>query len=77
MPHVGAIHLLVSDLPRSLGYYDLLPLAVESERAVLGSHDERPLIELQTRRGVTPAHRGAFGLYDFAILLPARYALGR
>jgi len=79
--YVGAVHLLVSDLPRSLGYYErvigLRPLAVEPERAVLGSHDERPLVELQTRRGVTPARRGAFGLYHFAILLPDRAALGR
>jgi catechol 2,3-dioxygenase len=79
--HVGAVYLLVSDLPRSLGYYErvvgLRPLAVERERAVLGSSDERPLIELQTRPGVTPARRGAFGLYHFAILLPDRAALGR
>ena len=79
--HLGAVHLLVSDLPRSLAYYEqvvgLRPLAVEHERAVLGSHDERPLVELQTRAGVTPARRGAFGLYHFAILLPDRPALGR
>ena len=79
--HVGAVHLLVSDLPRSLAYYEhvvgLRPLAVEHERAVLGSHDERPLVELQTRAGVRPARRGAFGLYHFAILLPDRSALGR
>lgn len=79
--HVGAVHLLVSDLPRSLEYYEhvlgLRPLAVEPERAVLGSRDERPLLELQTRRGVTPARRGAFGLYHFAIVLPDRQALGR
>jgi catechol 2,3-dioxygenase len=79
--HVGAVHLLVSDLPRSLAYYEhvlgLRPLAVEHQRAVLGSHDQRPLVELQTRAGVAPARRGAFGLYHFAILLPDRPALGR
>jgi catechol 2,3-dioxygenase len=79
--HVGAVHLLVSDLQRSLAYYEqvvgLRPLAVERERAVLGSPDERPLLELRTRAGVTPARRGAFGLYHFAILLPDRPALGR
>jgi catechol-2,3-dioxygenase len=72
--HVGAVHLLASDLARSLRYYErvigLRPLAVEPERAVLGPRDERPLVELQTRRGVTPARRGAYGLYHFAILLP-------
>ena len=68
--HVGAVHLLVSDLARSRAYYEqvlgLRPLAVEHERAVLGSHDERPLVELQTRAGVRPARRGAFGLFHFA-----------
>jgi catechol 2,3-dioxygenase len=79
--YVGAVHLLVSDLPRSLAYYEhvlgLRPLAVEDQRAVLGSRDQRPLVELQTRAGVAPAQRGAFGLYHFAILLPDRPALGR
>jgi catechol 2,3-dioxygenase len=79
--HVGAVHLLVSDLARSLTYYEhvvgLRPLAVDHESAVLGSHNERPLVELQTRAAVTPARRGAFGLYHFAILLPDRPALGR
>ena len=45
--HVGAVHLLVSDLPRSLEYYELViglrPLAVEHERAVLGCKDGRVL----------------------------------
>jgi catechol 2,3-dioxygenase len=79
--HVGAVHLLVSDLARSLEYYEhvvgLRPLAAEHRRAVLGSQDERPLVELQTRASVTPARRGAFGLYHFAILLPDRPSLGR
>ena len=79
--HVGAVHLLVSDLARSLAHYEhvmgLRPLAVEHESAVLGTHDERPLVKLQTRAGVRPARRGAFGLYHFAILLPDRPALGR
>ena len=79
--HVGAVHLLVSDLPQSLRYYEhvvgLRPLAVEHDRAMLGSHDGRSLVELQTRGGVTPGQRGAFGLYHFAILLPSRPALGR
>ena len=79
--HVGAVRLLVSDLTRSLAYYEhvvgLRPLALEHESAVLGSSDERPLVKLETRAGVSPARRGAFGLYHFAILLPDRAALGR
>jgi catechol 2,3-dioxygenase len=79
--HVGAVHLLVSDLARSLEYYEhvlgLRRLASGLESAVLGSAAGRPLVKLQTRAGVTPARRGALGLYHFAILLPDRPALGR
>jgi catechol 2,3-dioxygenase len=79
--HVGAVHLVVSQLPRALRYYEdvlgLRPLAVDSERAVLGSADGRPLVALQARDGLRPARRGAFGLYHFAILLPDRRALGQ
>lgn len=79
---VGAVHLQVSDMSRALDYYQqLLGLRAyekSSERAVLGPHrEDRPLVSIQTRRGVTPARRGAFGLFHFAILLPDRAALGR
>jgi catechol 2,3-dioxygenase len=81
--HVGAVHLQVSDLERSLDYYQqVLGLRVRtptSDSAVLGAPgDDRPLVWLQARSGVQPApRRGAFGLYHFAILLPERAALGR
>jgi catechol 2,3-dioxygenase len=79
--HVGAVHLLVSDLPASLAYYEqvigLRPLVVEPARAVLGAHDGRALVELATRPDVAPSRPGAFGLFHFAILLPDRPALGR
>jgi catechol 2,3-dioxygenase len=80
--HVGAVHLQVVDLQRSLSYYEqLLGLRAQNatdESAVLSAQeDERPLVTLHTRRGVTRARRGAFGLYHFAILLPERGALGR
>jgi catechol 2,3-dioxygenase len=49
-----------------------------NETATLGSHgDDRPLVTLYARSGVSRARRGAFGLYHFAILLPDRAALGR
>jgi catechol 2,3-dioxygenase len=35
------------------------------------------VVTLHTGPGVSPARRGAFGLYHFAILLPDRAALGR
>jgi catechol 2,3-dioxygenase len=79
---VGAVRLQVSDLRRSIEYYEqVLGLHVScssSETATLVPHDgDRPLVMLQTGTGVTPARRGAFGLYHFAILLPERAALGR
>lgn len=35
------------------------------------------MVVLRSRPDVTPAQRGAFGLYHFALLLPDRAALGR
>jgi len=79
--HVGGVRLQVSDLSRSVGYYEQvigLRVLAAGESTTLGPHGEgRPLVTLQTRPGVTPARRGAFGLYHFAILLPDRAALGR
>lgn len=80
--HVGAVHLQVTDLQRSLAYYDqvlgLRARGVTDKSAVLTAHgDDRPLVTLQTRPGITPARRGAIGLYHFAVLLPERSALGR
>ncbi len=80
--HAGAVHLQVSDLPRSLAYYEevvgLRAHHVTDASAVLSTHaDDEPLVTLQTRPGVTGAHRGAFGLFHFALLLPERTALGR
>jgi catechol 2,3-dioxygenase len=80
--HVGGVHLLVSDLARSRDFYErilgLRPLVVETDQAAFGAHgDDRTLVTLRTRPGVTPARRGAYGLFHFAILLPDRAALGR
>jgi catechol 2,3-dioxygenase len=80
--HVGAVHLQVSDLARSRAYYEkvigLRTYAHTADTAVLAPHgDDRPLVTLRTQSGVTPARRGALGLYHFAILLPDRAALGR
>jgi catechol 2,3-dioxygenase len=80
--HVGAVDLQVSDLRRSLAYYEqVIGLrvyrATVSEATLGPDGEERPLVRLKTRRGVSPARRSAFGLYHFAILLPDRAALGR
>jgi catechol 2,3-dioxygenase len=81
--HVGAVRLQVSDLGRSVGYYEtVLGLRVRdraSDVAALGADDDAPpLIWLHERAGARrSARRGAFGLFHFAVLLPDRAALGR
>ena len=80
--HVGAVQLQVIDLARSVEYYEqvlgLRVLSTAVDTAVLGPlGDDRPLVSLRTKRGVTEARRGALGLFHFAILLPERAALGR
>lgn len=79
---LGPVHLQVSDLPRSLEYYQrvigLRAQRIADENAALTAHgDHRPLVILRTRPGVSRARRGAFGLFHFALLLPDRAALGR
>jgi catechol 2,3-dioxygenase len=80
---VGAVHLQVSDLSRSLDYYGEVlgfrVLAQDSVWAHLGPQGEdRTLITLRERRGARPVpRRGLLGLYHFAVLLPDRAALGR
>ena len=81
--YVGAVRLQVSDLNRSLDYYEhVLGLRVQNrtgDEAALGAADDQPtLIWLRARAGIAPVPpRGAFGLYHFAILLPDRAAVGR
>lgn len=80
--HVGAVRLQVSDLSQSIEYYqDVVGLRLyrsDSDTAWLGPHGvERALVILETRPGVDAAHRGRFGLYHFALLLPDRQSLGR
>jgi catechol 2,3-dioxygenase len=79
--HVGAVHLQISDLPRSLDYYTgVLGLVVQerrAERASLGAAGSPPVLHLVERKGVAAVpRRGRFGLYHFAVLLPDRVALG-
>ncbi|HEX6050902.1 MAG TPA: VOC family protein [Gemmatimonadaceae bacterium] len=81
--HLGVVRLQVSDLARSLAYYDRVLGLREVERrgrmAVLGAVDGgRPLIELHELPGAQPVpRRGRLGLYHYAILVPDRGALGR
>jgi catechol 2,3-dioxygenase len=81
--HLGAVRLQVSDLERSLKWYEsVLGLATTSRvdtTAVLAPKGtSTPLIELREKKGVRPVPRsGLLGLYHYAILLPDRLALGR
>ncbi|HEX5045081.1 MAG TPA: VOC family protein [Candidatus Polarisedimenticolaceae bacterium] len=77
--HVGAAHLQVADLTRSLAWYRTIlgfrVLRQDGESAVLGA--DRPLLHLHLRPGARPVpRRGAYGLFHVAILLPGRPALG-
>jgi catechol 2,3-dioxygenase len=74
---LGAVHLTVSDLDRSVGWYqDALGLRVqrrEDAAAALGAGGEE-LVVLYEEPGALPAGRHA-GLYHFALLFPAREEL--
>jgi catechol 2,3-dioxygenase len=76
---VGAVHLTVSDLARSLDYYErAIGLCVHERggaRATLGVGGEDLLVIFE-RSGARPV-RGYCGLYHFALLLPARADLAR
>ena len=80
---LGAVHLQVADLARSVAYYDrvigLRTISADATQAVLGAHgDPTPIVVLHHRAGASPVpSRGRLGLYHFAILLPDRAALGR
>lgn len=85
--HVGRVSLQVSDLDRSLAFYQGIigfePVVRTEEAgrrvARLGiSGSNAWLLELREKRGVRPVPpRGLLGLYHFAVLLPDRADLGR
>ncbi len=69
---VGAVHLTVSDLDRSLAFYERalgLPAKRDGATASLGGDDE--LLVLVEEPGAHPGH-GHTGLYHFALLVPER-----
>jgi catechol 2,3-dioxygenase len=80
---VGRVKLQVSDLARSLDYYQrvigLHAKDSSATHAALGPHgDPSVLVELRERKGArTVPRRGLLGLFHFAILLPDRPSLGR
>ena len=80
---LGPVRLQVSDLERSIAYYErvigLNAIEGAAASATLGARDDQTaLVELRERPGATPVpRRGRLGLFHFAILLPDRAALGR
>jgi catechol 2,3-dioxygenase len=80
---LGPVKLQVSDLARSIAYYEsvigLRAISRDAETARLGPHGgDAVIVELRERRGAIPVpRRGLLGLYHFAILVPDRAVLGR
>lgn len=76
---MGAVHLTVADLERSIDYYErVVGLRVRESAdgsAVLGVGGE-DLLVLAEQPGARPV-RGYCGLYHFALLLPRRVDLAR
>lgn len=80
---LGPVRLQISDLNRSLEYYErVMGFRVtdrKSDRVSLSAHgDDTVLIELVERKGARAIpRRGRLGLYHYAILLPDRVSLGK
>src|SRR3954451_6893507 len=76
---MGAVHLTVADLDRSLAYYEtqigLRVHARDDGRAQLGAGGE-DLLVLTEQPGARPAD-GYAGLFHFALLVRTRPALAR
>jgi len=76
--HMGLVELSVSDLDRSLAYWQdaigLRVLSQEDGTAVLGA--DTPLVRFVEEPGARPA-RGFTGLFHVALLVPDRPSLGR
>jgi catechol 2,3-dioxygenase len=78
---MGAVRLTVSDLDRSITFYErtlgLLAGTHKGSTAVLTGPDGAPLIELEGDPAAHPLDRRAPGLFHLAILVPSRLELAR
>jgi catechol 2,3-dioxygenase len=79
--NIGRVTLRVSDLDRSLSFYEGVLGFRRGESTsgatVLTAQDGVPLLELQELPGAPPQPPWSTGLYHVAILLPTRADLGR
>ncbi|HYW32216.1 MAG TPA: VOC family protein [Gemmatimonas sp.] len=80
---LGAVHLQISSLARSLAYYEAvvglrLVERGEAHATLAAQGGTAPLVVLHELPGARAMmSRGRLGLYHFALLLPERAALGR
>ena len=81
--HLGAVRLQVSNLARSLAFYEqvlgMRSIGSTTDSISFGPHgEESEIVRLRWMTGARPVpRRGLLGLYHFAILLPDRASLGR
>jgi catechol 2,3-dioxygenase len=77
--HVGGVHLTISDVNRSVRFYEshlgFTTHHRDGQSATLGAGGSDLLILTESDRA--PRVRGTTGLYHFAILVPSRADLGR
>jgi catechol 2,3-dioxygenase len=78
---IGAVRLTVSDLDRSVAFYErtlgLLAGAPDRSTVVLAGPDGVPLVELDGDPAAHPRDPRAPGLFHLAILVPSRIELAR
>jgi len=77
--HIGAVHLTISDLNRSIAFYEshlgFTLLGRDQRTARLGAGGAVLLVLTECEQA--PRVRGTTGLYHFAILVPSRADLSR
>ena len=77
--HIGAVHLTIADLDRSIRFYEshlgLMVRRREGRTAWLGAGGPDLLVLSQCESA--PRVRGTTGLYHFAVLVPSRADLAR